>query len=183
MCIRDSYNPSGGSAFDFTVTTDGGNAWNAGTLPNLGSYYPGQVHAVDAQTAWALMINTPQQDRIKILKTTDGGANWQEQPGEFNTSGYAFAGLHFFNANEGIGFGSPGTGNASVDSLRIYRTADGGDTWTRIPAGELPAPGAAEGQWVYGDNRYEAKGDTLWFCTRASRVFRTTDKGLSLIHI
>ena len=174
-----AYDPSGAAAYDSTRTTDGGTVWNAGTLPNVGAYYPGHIHAVDGQTAWALMINTPQQDRIKIFKTIDGGANWQDQPGEFNTEGFAFACLHFFNANEGIGFGSPGTGDATVDSLRIYRTADGGTNWSRIPAGTLPAPEPAEGQWVYGDNRYEAKGDTLWFCTRAGRVFRTTDKGLS----
>ena len=174
-----AYDPSGAAAYDFTMTTDGGTVWNAGTLPGVGAYYPGQIHAFDDQTAWALMIKTPQQDRIKVLKTTDGGANWADQSGEFNTSGFAFACLHFFNANEGIGFGSPGTGDASVDSLRIYRTTDGGDVWTRIPAGSLPVPAVDEGQWVYGDNRYEAKGDTLWFCTRAGRVFRTTDKGLS----
>lgn len=172
-----AYDPSGAAAYDFTMTTDGGTSWNVGTLPDVGAYYPGEIHAVDGQTAWALMINTPQQDRVKILKTTDGGANWQDQPGEFNTAGFAFACLHFFDANEGIGFGSPGTGDGSVDSLRIYRTADGGTNWSRIPAGTLPAPEAAEGQWVYGDNRYETLGDTLWFGTRAGRVFRTTDKG------
>ncbi len=172
-----AWNPSLAAAYDFTVTLDGGSVWNAGTLPDLGAYYPGQIHAMDGQTAWALMISTPQQDHIKILKTTDGGANWQDQPGEFNTAGFAFACVHFFNANEGIGFGSPGTGDPAVDSLRIYRTVNGGDNWTRIPANTLPAPAADEGQWVFGDNRYEARGDTLWFCTRAGRVFRTTDKG------
>ena len=174
-----AYNPSGGAAYDFTMTQDGGMVWNAGVLPNVGAYYPGQIHAVDDATAWVLLINTPQQDRIKIFKTTDGGSNWQDQPGEFNMAGFAFACLHFFNANEGIGFGSPGTGDPTVDSLRIYRTTDGGSNWSRIAAGSLPAPAVDEGQWVYGDNRYEAKGDTLWFCTRAGRVFRTTDKGLN----
>ena len=172
-----AYNPSGAAAYDITVTLDGGDTWSAGTIPNMGAYYPAQIHAVDGQTAWALMLNIPQQDRIRIFKTTDGGTNWQDQPGGFNTAGFAFACLHFFDANEGIGFGSPGTDNASVDSLRIYRTMDGGDSWARVPAASLPAPEAGEGQWVYGDNRYESKGDTLWFGTRAGRVFRTTDKG------
>ncbi len=172
-----AYNPSGAAAYDFTMTQDGGTVWSAGALPDLGNYYPGQIHAVDGQTAWALLINIPQQDRIKILKTSDGGTNWQDQPGGFNMAGFAFASLHFFNANEGIGFGSPGTGDPSVDSLRIYRTTDGGANWSRIPATSLPATAVDEGQWVYGDNRYEAMGDTLWFCTRAGRVFRTTDKG------
>lgn len=172
-----AHNPSGAAAYDFTMTTDGGTVWSAGTLPDQGAYYPGQIHALDAQTAWALMLNTPQQDRTKILKTTDGGENWQDQPGEFNTAGFAVAGLHFFNAVEGLCFGSPGTGVAAVDSLRIYQTVDGGASWSRVPTVDLPAPETAEGQWVYGDNRYEVKGDTLWFGTRAGRVWRTTDKG------
>ena len=174
-----AYDPSGAAAYDFTVTQDGGIVWNAGILPSQGNYYPGQIHAVDGQTAWALLINTPQQDRVKILRTTDGGSTWQDLPGEFNTPGYGLACLHFFNANEGIAFGSPGTGDPLVDSLRIYRTSDGGTNWSRISAASLPAPATDEGQWVYGDNRYEAKGDTLWFCTRAGRVFRTTDQGLT----
>lgn len=172
-----AWDPSGAACYDFTMTTDGGGVWNAGELPNVGAYYPGQILAQDAQTAWALLLNTPEQDRVKILKTSDGGANWVDQPGEFNNAGFAFASLHFFNANDGLGFGSPGTGDPTVDSLRIYRTSDGGGTWVRVPAASLPAPAAGEGQWVFGDNRYEARGDTLWFCTRAGRVWRTTDKG------
>ncbi|MFZ1692113.1 MAG: T9SS type A sorting domain-containing protein [Flavobacteriales bacterium] len=174
-----AWDPSGAACYDFTMTTDGGGVWNAGELPNVGAYYPGQIHAQDAQTAWALLLNTPEQDRVKIMKTSDGGANWVDQPGEFNNAGLAFASLHFFNANDGLGFGSPGTGNPTVDSLRIYRTSNGGNTWLRVPAASLPAPAAAEGQWVFGDNRCEARGDTLWFCTRAGRVWRTTDKGIS----
>lgn len=172
--------PSFTSSYDFTVSFDGGITWNGGLLPSsIGNYLPGAIHAIDAQTAWVIMIGLPLQNKIKLFKTNNSGLSWQEQTGEFNNTGFAFAALHFFNANEGIGFGSPGTGNNSVDSLRIYRTNDGGDNWTRISAGTLPAPLAGEGVWVYGNNRYEAKGDTLWFYTRAARVFRTTDKGLT----
>ena len=168
------------NSFDYTLTTDGGVTWNAGLLPDtIGDYYPGHIFALNDQTAWVIMINLPQQDRIRIFKTSNGGNAWQEQTGEFNTSGIAFAALHFFNANEGIGFGSPGTGDPAVDSLRIYRTSDGGNSWLRISAASLPLPLANEGVWVNGDNRYESKGDTLWFVTRASRVFRTTDRGLT----
>lgn len=172
--------PSSIISYDFTKSIDGGATWSAGLLPDtIGFYFPAAIPALDAQTAWALMINLPNQDKIRIFKTTSGGSSWQEQLGEFNTPGYAFASLHFFNANEGIGFGSPGTSDPSIDSLRIYRTVDGGDNWTRIPAANLPTPLANEGVWIYGDNHFASKGDTLWFGTRASRIFRTTDKGLT----
>ncbi|MBK9632068.1 MAG: T9SS type A sorting domain-containing protein [Saprospiraceae bacterium] len=169
-----------GISYDFTRSVDGGVTWISGSLPDtIGDYYPGSIFALDAQTAWVLMIKSPQQDRIKIFKTINGGITWQEQSGEFNKEGGAFAAMHFFNENEGLGFGSPGTDIPAIDSLQIYRTNNGGENWERIPASSLPVPMDREGVWVYGDNRYEAKGDTLWFGTRASRVFRTTDRGES----
>lgn len=167
--------------YEFTKTTDGGDTWQEGSLPNTsGNYIPLNVFAIDENTAWVIMVKVPQQDLIKIVKTTDGGASWVEQQGEFTDSGHAVATLHFFNAQEGVAFGSPGTGNTSIDSLQIFRTADGGDNWNRIPPNTLPTPLAGEGVWVAsGNNSYEAKGDTLWFGSRANRVFRSTDKGVS----
>ncbi len=172
--------PAASKSFDFTVSSNGGLTWNAGLLPDtIGNYYPGEIVALNDQLAWVLMINIPEQDKVRIFRTSDGGTSWQEQRGQFNTAGFAFASLHFFNAEEGIAFGSPGTGNPSIDSLHIFRTIDGGDHWTRIPAATLPPVLAGEGVWIYGDNRYESKNDSLWFVTRASRVFRTTDKGMT----
>ncbi|HZV69010.1 MAG TPA: T9SS type A sorting domain-containing protein [Saprospiraceae bacterium] len=172
--------PTSLKSFDFTVSVDGGLTWNAGLLPDsIGNYYPGEIFALNDQVAWVLMISIPDQDKVRIFRTSDHGSSWHEQRGQFNTARFAFASLHFFNASDGIAFGSPGTGITFIDSLRIFRTSDGGDHWTRIPAQTLPAPLAGEGVWIYGDNRYESLGDSLWFVTRASRVFRTTDKGLT----
>ena len=173
-------NPNFVANFEYAKTIDGGLTWNADTLPNVGNYYPANIFALDDSKAWAVMVNIPQQHQSKILHTNNGGLTWAEQWGEFNEVGHAFAALHFFNELEGLAFGSPGTGNTSVDSLQIFRTEDGGATWNRIPPAWLPDPLPGEGVWVYsGNNSYDAKGDTLWFVTRAGRVFRTTDKGVS----
>ncbi|MEO8588409.1 MAG: YCF48-related protein [Flavobacteriales bacterium] len=167
-----------GIAYEFCRSTNGGTDWTAGLLPDtIGSYYPLYIQALNDQTAWVVMVRLPLQDRVRLFKTDNGGTDWYERTGDFNVPDAGFAALHFFNSDEGIAFGSPGTGDASVDSLRIYRTVDGGDDWTRIPVSALPPPLAGEGVWVYGANSYEAKGDTLWFVTRASRVFRSTDRG------
>jgi photosystem II stability/assembly factor-like uncharacterized protein len=174
--------PTGnGATREYTRTTDGGLTWQEGSLPDIiGDYYPGNIFALDANTAWIIMINIPQQNHIRIFKTEDGGVSWEEQEGEFNEVGHCFAALHFFNAQEGVGFGSPGTEDPAIDSLQIFRTNDGGDHWNRIDPNDLPTPLAGEGVWVYsGNNSYEAKGDTIWFVTRASRVFRSTDRGIS----
>ena len=174
-----SDNPNFAASNEFTRTTDGGMTWIPGYIegaPN--NYYPLNIFALDENMAWVLMVNIPQQDRAAIFKTTDGGQTWTEQTGEFNQTGHAFAGLHFFNENDGLGFGSPGTGNTAVDSLQIFRTVDGGDIWSRIPPSELPAPMPGEGVWVYsGNNAYSAVADHLWLTTRANRVFKTTNKG------
>jgi photosystem II stability/assembly factor-like uncharacterized protein len=169
------------ASYQYTKTTDGGMTWEEGSLPDtIGNYYPGNIFALDENTVWIIMINLPAQNHIKIFKTENGGTSWEEQDGEFNEVGHAFAALHFFNENEGVGFGSPGTGSQSIDSLQIFRTIDGGDHWNRIPPNELPAPLSGEGVWVFsGNNSYEVKGDTIWFVTRASRVFRSTDKGMT----
>lgn len=175
-----SFNVATGVSYDYTVSLDGGNTWNAGMLSDsIGDFYPLSICALDAQTAWIVMINTPRQDIAKLYKTIDGGSSWQEQVGEFNEKGSAFATIHFFDENEGVGFGSPGTGIASVDSVRIYHTNNGGEDWIRVSNDAFPDLLPKEGVWIYGDNRYESKGDTLWFGTRASRVFRTTDRGVS----
>lgn len=175
-----AYHPTQMAAYNYTRTIDGGTNWQAGLISDtIGSFYPGFIHALDGYTAWIIMIEVPDQSRIRLFKTTNGGTIWQEQYGDFNSPGYAFASLHFFNSNEGIGFGSPGTGNSVIDSLCIFHTLDGGNTWIRIPPAQLPDPEPGEGVWVYGNNRYASSGDTLWFCTRARRVFRTTDKGIT----
>ena len=174
--------PTGfGATYEYTRTTYGGLTWQEGSLPDtIGNYYPGNIFALDENTAWIIMINIPQQNHIRIFKTDDGGVSWEEQEGEFNEVGHGFAALHFFNAQEGVGFGSPGTEDPAIDSLQIFRTNDGGDNWNRIDPNDLPTPLAGEGVWVYsGNSTYEAKGDTIWFVTRASRVFRSTDKGIS----
>ncbi|MBC8047433.1 MAG: T9SS type A sorting domain-containing protein [Fimbriimonadaceae bacterium] len=165
----------------FTKTVNAGATWLSGQIDeSLTNHFPGNIFALDENTAWVIMIEYPAQDKIKIYKTIDGGTSWIEQAGEFNDSGHAFAALYFFNENEGVGFGSPGTGDPAIDSLQIFRTANGGDTWSRIPPSELPTPLEEEGVWVYsGNGSYDAVGDNLWFVTRTNRLFRTTDKGLT----
>ncbi len=165
--------------FEFTKTENGGVKWlNVSWQDTSNSYYPVNITAINKDTAWVVMVNYPAQDRSMIIKTIDGGLNWINQPGPFNSAGHAFATMHFFNSNEGVCFGSPGTSNPAIDSLQIFRTTDGGQNWNRIPASSLPAPLQGEGVWVYsGNNSYDSKGDTLWFLSRAGRVFRTTDKG------
>jgi photosystem II stability/assembly factor-like uncharacterized protein len=165
-------------AYNFTVSVDGGTTWQAGVLPvTMGDYFPIAIRGLDGNKAWVIMAGTLSQDLVKLFHTDDGGQSWVEQTGEFSLPGIAFASIHLFSPHEGVCFGSPGSGDSTIDSLRIYRTADGGLTWVRIPQQSMPVPLANEGVWIYGNNNYSHSGDTLWFCTRAGRVFRTVDRG------
>jgi len=166
-------------ADEFTKTTDGGATWQTGSLPSLTEdYFSLSIKALDADTAWVLMTVIPTQDSCKLFKTTDGGNSWNEQFGGFNQAGWALAIMHFFDGDNGILYGSSGTGNPVVDSLHIHTTSDGGTTWTRVPASSLPIPLAGEGNWISGGNgNYAVQGDTIWAATRAQRIFKSTDKG------
>lgn len=162
----------------FTRTTDGGKTWKSGIIdPTGGNFFSLSIFALDTNTAWVIMTNLPSQNQGRIYKTTNGGQSWEQQTGSFNNTGNAITSIHFFNANDGVAFGSAGTGTV-IDSLRIWNTSDGGSTWTRIPKSLLPAPLSGEGTWLqYGTGAYEAKGDILWFGTRKGRIWKTTDKG------
>ena len=166
--------------YEVTKTTNAGINWQVSLInDSIGNYSPIALAALDSETAWVLMIALPNQNRVRLFKTVTGGTSWQEKKGIINGTGIAFAGMHFFNANEGVLFGSPGTGNATIDTFRIYRTSDGGDNWVRIAGANMPTLIGSEGQWIFGNNCYESYGDTLWCLTRGERVFKTIDRGFS----
>lgn len=170
----------GVAAREFTRTIDGGNTWQSGIIDAQGggAFTALSLYAINADTAWVIMTNVPSQNQGRIYKTTDGGQTWIQQTGSFNNSGNALTSIHFFDENNGITSGSPGTGNAAVDSLRIWLTANGGNTWERIPKSQLPTALPGEGIWITsGSGAYDALGDTIWFGTRRGRVWRSIDKG------
>jgi photosystem II stability/assembly factor-like uncharacterized protein len=92
---------------------------------------PDSMHAINATTAWAAGSGTNQ-----IIRTTDGGAHWDNvtptsaRAGTWITS--------FLDANNAWLASSLQPGSGSPDfSVEIYRTADGGRTWQHI--GQVPA--------------------------------------------
>ncbi|KAA3640972.1 MAG: T9SS C-terminal target domain-containing protein [Bacteroidetes bacterium] len=162
--------------FFYTKTINGGDSWYPGALPaSVNGYFGFKIFALDENTAWVIMGNSSDPVLMKLFKTIDGGANWQEQSGEFNEPYAGFHSLHFFNENEGIGFGG-----SITSGIYIFRTSDGGDSWVKVNEENLPEPLANEQVHIYsGNNSFEVMGDTLWFVTSKFRIFRTTDKGIT----
>lgn len=159
---------------EFTRTTNGGTSWTPGII-DVGNttYSISNISPVSGTTAWVGAYDSV-NGLGGVFKTEDGGATWTAQ----NTSGYTTAGeswfnvVHFFNANVGITMGDP-AGNAEFE---IYRTTDGGTTWTRVPAASIPNPLSGE----YGYNGgYDFAGGSMWFTTNKGRLYRTTDTGVT----
>lgn len=154
-------------------TTDGGATWTASTVPGADSLQLRDVHAVDAETAWALSIGPG--DDSRIYKTTDGGATWRQVFTNPEADGF-FDCLSFWDARRGLAFSD------SVDgTFLIVTTDDGGETWTRVPASALPPAAEGEGGFASSGTCVATHGtSTAWIGTgnaSAARVLRTDDGG------
>src|SRR5437870_11579936 len=64
-----------GRAGTFTVTTDGGQTWNAGVVPGAEALQFRDVQAFSASVAYLMSIGTDPTD-FRIYKTEDAGATW-----------------------------------------------------------------------------------------------------------
>lgn len=169
-----AYDGSGGSANrrDFSRTIDGGANWVAGTVSAPTSHNWSMLHAIDANTCWAMFYNATAGNRGGIWKTTDGGATWAQQGATtlfLNSASFANV-VYFWNANEGMCMGDPVGGE-----YEIYTTVDGGATWTQVPGANIPNPLNASEYGIVG--HYAVMGDTIWFDTNNGRIYRSVDKG------
>src|SRR5215469_3409883 len=72
-----------GTGGTFVRTTDGGETWQAGTVPGAEKLDFRQVYAIDGETAYLLSIGKGNESRI--YKTTDAGKSWLLEYAEQNT--------------------------------------------------------------------------------------------------
>jgi photosystem II stability/assembly factor-like uncharacterized protein len=99
-------------------TTDGGVTWNQLNINSKGNLI--SINFPSNNTGYLA------SDSGQIFKTTDGGQNWIIIKSFNVRSWYLYKyRLFFFNDNEGLL-----AGDSSVFQGRMYRTTDGGITWT-----------------------------------------------------
>ena len=154
---------SGAISDQFTMSTDAGQTWTAGTF-DAGDGLS-QLFAIDDMTCWAVFNTGATQG---VYKTTNGGVNWVNMNAGYGASSFANV-IHFFDDTDGFAQGDPLGGY-----YELYTTTNGGDTWTRVPEVNIPAPTTGE----YGiTGNYNAIGDYIWWGTNQGRVYYSTDKG------
>ncbi len=125
---------------DLVVSTDAGETWVAwkAPIPSAAVQPLVDVSILDAKHGWVLTL--AQGTSLSVSATTDGGESWTTNPAPPSCA-YPDAHMAFSDAASGfLACGSP-SGEA------IYRTRDGGKTWsawtTCGPASSLTASDAA----------------------------------------
>lgn len=117
-------------------TVDGGKNWyNAGPSNTQLKNPSGEF--LNANNAWIVLIipNNGNSNAFQVIRTVDGGKNWQT--GSTVLAGTSIANYggvpKFINLQDGwielVTNGGPGAGSESV---AIFRTSDGGMSWTKV---------------------------------------------------
>lgn len=161
-----------------TVTIDGGSNWTSHVM-DLGNplLEINNISPVNGTTAWISAL-VPDDGLGNIYKTTDGGESWNLQLTEgFQESTSFVNGVYFWNENIGVAYGDP-IGTGANRKFEIWRTEDGGDTWTQIITPAVSTGNPLTNEFGY-NTPPDVRGNTLWFTTDAGRLIKTTDMGLT----
>lgn len=169
----------------FTRTINGGTTFNGGVVftstsnPSVGdtnTWVLANLEGIDANTAWVSAYKKSTQTQGAIFRTTNGGVNWLNMNAVgMYTNAAAFTNIvTFVTPLIGITMGDP---NGAGNEFEIWRTIDGGNSWTKIPGASIPNPIAGEFGLV---NVYTKQGSSnIWFGTNEGRIFYSNDAGLT----
>ena len=164
---------SSNPVLDFTRTIDGGTTWVPGTMGTDLTLAFSNISAISNTEAWVAMHRFGSIDGGGggIFHTIDSGVTWTQSNANtiFNSASFPNF-VHFKDAMNGIA-----GGNVNDGYFEIYKTSDGGTTWTRTPQANFPALPLNGGiGWFDG---YCAIGDTIWFGSTRSKMYKSIDFG------
>lgn len=173
----------------FMQTRDGGLTWRdvSPPQPKDETAEIGQgltFFALDERTAWVTYYNRtggPLFQPANVWRTMDGGQTWQASaPLDLtDVELYLPSDLYFVDANTGWLMAHVGAG-MSHDYVNVYRTTDGGQTWTKLvdPFTDNLQQSCAKTGLIFTDaNNGWVTGDCLGVQPGAPYLYRTSDGG------
>ncbi len=160
----------GGSKGTFVRTTDGGQHWQADTVPNAHQLDFRGVVGFSDREAILMSAGPAEKGQARLYQTQDAGKTWQ-LIFQVQTPGVFFDGIAFWDRQHGLVFSDPVQGQ-----WFIRYTDDGGKTWQ--PAQTIPALLPGEAAFAASNSAMVTQGETnVWIGSSAGRVFRSTDRG------
>jgi len=154
---------AGGAAGVVRKTVNGGTTWTDGnTTPGVISGDIYNIYAWSANDA----ICTTSPAATFIYKTTNGGTTWTQV---YTLAGGFINALQMVSPTVGYGVGDPVAGKWTV-----VKTTDAGSTWARMAT--EPAVIGGDAGW---NNSFVAIGSDLWFGTNGTKVYHSSDAGLT----
>jgi photosystem II stability/assembly factor-like uncharacterized protein len=164
-------------------STDKGATWEEHSLPLQSAYSP-VLTFINDQEGWGLTMGESQcNDAGTIWHTTDGGSTWNNfalvAPKQHTDSGIAYTQckehIYFIDSNHGFV-------TAWDDNHRptIYRTGDGGKTWSGSTLPDPPDFKTSPGGFTLRAATFKRFGSTLYveaYGPGRQYLFRSTDGG------
>jgi len=151
-------------AFNFEHNPPDLSGWYQQFLPNLNGQPLSDVIFLDSLTGFAITDNDFSNDTGYILKTTNGGDNWNI----VFSSNRDYKAIEFINLNTGYVCGAqPATGS------RLLKTTNSGLNWFNV---HPPDP------FLVYDDMSVLNEDTIWLAASSGftgGVFRTTNGGIN----
>jgi hypothetical protein len=138
----------------FSIPLNLTNGWYQQFMPNLDGKQITDITFLDSLNGYAVATQT--SDSSCILKTMNGGNNWQI----IHRQLFSMTRIQFLNINTGYACGS-----------YLYKTTNGGFNWNQVNTSGIAA-----------ENMYILNEDTIWLTDANSLVggvFRTTNGGTS----
>jgi len=156
-------------------TVDGGRTWDVRVVAGAEQQDFRGIRAFDADNAVIMSTGNAEKGLATIYRTSDGGKTWVLAFAP-KTTGVFFDSIAFWDRKRGVVLSDPVDGK-----FVLFRTANGGATWTQIPPVKLPAALKGEGAFAASNSCIAVQGEkNIWFVTggaSVARVFRSNDGG------
>ena len=138
--------------------------WYQQFLPNIGDKQINDIFFLDSLTGFAVVSRNVNPDTASILKTTNGGENWQIV---FTQGSRRFSKVKFINNDTGFVCGGTGAGTPY-----LYKTTNTGINWTVISSSGC----------AFWNDMFVLSNDTIWIVDSdglCGGVFFTSNGGAS----